>query len=83
MSRRSGQAGIVVCKGNMWHGRYYVDTAEARKRVSVPLCPVDEMTKAEAKRKLLRPLIEQSGVNTEENLLQPVRVVRTFAEEAE
>jgi hypothetical protein len=39
------------------------------------------MTKAEAKRKL-RALIEESGLNTEEHLLQSVRMVRTFAEEA-
>lgn len=66
----------------MWHGRYYVDTPDSRKRVSMPLCPVDEMTKAEAKRRLLRPLLEKSGVNSEEHLLQAVRAVRTFAEEA-
>ena len=36
MSRRSGQAGRVVRKGNRWHGRYYVDVPgqEERKRVS-------------------------------------------------
>jgi len=48
----------------------------------VHLCPVDEMTKAEAKRKLLRPLVEKSGVNTEEHLLESMRTVRIFAEEA-
>lgn len=81
MSRRSGQSGNVVRKGNMWHGRYYVDIGDRRKRLSVPLCPANQMTKAEAKRKL-RALIEESGVNTEEHLLQSVRMVRTFAEEA-
>jgi hypothetical protein len=67
-------------KPYLWHGRYYVDIGNRRKRVSVPLCPANQMTKAETKRKL-RALIAESGVNTEEHLLQSVRMVRTFAEE--
>jgi S-adenosylmethionine synthetase family protein len=36
---RSGQSGTVVRKGQMWHGRYYVDVPgeEGRRYASVPL----------------------------------------------
>jgi hypothetical protein len=81
MTRRYGQSGYVVKKGNMWHGRYYVDLQERRKRVSVPLGPVGQFTKPEAKRKL-RDLLEQSGVNTEAHLLQAIGVNQTFSQEA-
>jgi integrase len=81
MSRRYGQSGSVVKKGNMWHGRYYVDLQEKRKRVSVPLGPIEQFTKPEAKRRL-RELLEQSGVNTEAHLLQATKVSRTFKQES-
>jgi hypothetical protein len=81
MSRRYGQSGYVVKKGNMWHGRYYVDLEDRRKRVSVPLGPLKQFTKPEAKRKL-RDLLEQSGVNTEAHLLQAVGTCQTFPQEA-
>ena len=81
MSRRYGQSGYVVKKGNMWHGRYYVDLQNKRKRVSVPLGPVDQLTKPEAKRKL-RELLEQSGVNTEAHLLQAIKATKTFEQES-
>jgi hypothetical protein len=81
MSHRCGQSGYVVKKGNVWHGRYYVDLKDRRKRVSVPIGPVDQFTKPQAKRKL-RDLIEQSGVNTEAHLLQAINVSRTFEQES-
>jgi integrase len=81
MNRRNGQSGYVVKKGNMWHGRYYVDLPERRKRVSVPLGQIDDLTKPQAKRKL-RELLEQSGVNTEAHLLQATAVSQTFSQEA-
>jgi len=65
----------------MWHGRYYVDLQERRKRVSVPLGPIEQYTKPEAKRKL-RELLEQSGVNTEAHLLHAIKASRTFEQES-
>lgn len=81
MNRRYGQSGYLVKKGNVWHGRYYVDLPDRRKRVSVPIGTVDQFTKSEAKRKL-RDLIEQSGVNTEAHLLQALNAGRMFEHEA-
>src|ERR1041385_3744232 len=54
MRFRSGQSGAVVRKGQMWHGRYYVDVPgkETRRRASIPLGSVKELNKSEAKRKL-------------------------------
>jgi integrase len=65
----------------MWHGRYYVDLQDRRKRVSVPLGPIEQFTKPEAKRKL-RDLLEQSGVNTEAHLLEAIGASQTFSQEA-
>jgi hypothetical protein len=47
MSFRSGQSGTVVRKGQMWHGRYYVDLPgkEERRRASVSLGSVLTMKK--------------------------------------
>jgi integrase len=81
MNRRYGQSGYVVKKGNVWHGRYYVDLKDRRKRLSVPIGSVDQFTKPQAKRKL-RDLLEQSGVNTEAHLLQAINVARTFEQES-
>jgi integrase len=81
MNRRSGQTGSVVKKGNMWHGRYYVDLKDRRKRMSVPLGAVDQLTKPQAKRKL-REAIEQAGVNTEAHLVKATKAGRTFEQEA-
>jgi len=81
MSRRYGQSGCLVKKGNNWHGRFYVDLQDRRKRMSVPLGPIGELTKPEAKRKL-RELIGQLGVNTEAHLLKATNVSRTFEQES-
>jgi integrase len=81
MNRRYGQSGCLVKKGNVWHGRFYVDLQDRRKRMSVPLGPIDELTKPEAKRKL-RELLGKLGVNTEAHLLQAMNVSRTFEQES-
>jgi integrase len=81
MSRRYGQSGYVVKKGNTWHGRFYVDLQDRRKRMSVPLGKIDELTKPEAKRKL-RDLLGQWGVNTEAHLLQAMNACNTFEQES-
>ncbi len=84
MTRRSGQNGNVVKKGNVWHGRYYVDVVgqDKRKRMSLPLGSTDSMTKPEAKRKL-RTVLEEKGVNTEAYFIRTTLPGRAFAEEAE
>src|ERR1700694_768432 len=84
MSRRSGQQGTVVKKGNMWHGRYYVDVVgqDERKRVSLPIGSVDAMTKSEAKRRL-RATLEENGINTEAHFIRTTVPGRSFAQEVE
>jgi hypothetical protein len=69
MSFRSGQSGNVVRKGQMWHGRFYVDVAgdEARRRTSVPLGSIHSMKKTEARRKL-RAMLEGMGLNADQHL---------------
>jgi integrase len=83
MTRRSGQNGSVVKKGLMWHGRYYADVPgqEQRRRMSVLLGLVSDMTKPEAKRKL-REMLTELGINTSEHLERAVLVVNTFEQEA-
>jgi len=83
MSRRFGQSGTVVQKGRMWHGRYYEDIPGQadRKRMSVPLGLVREITKSEARRKL-REKLNELGINTAEHLERARCGVKTFGEEA-
>jgi len=84
MSFRSGQSGTVVRKGQMWHGRYYVDDpgTDKRRRASVLIGPLKEMTKTEAKRKL-RSMLEQMGLNDDDHLVRLEADVKTFAPVAE
>ena len=84
MSFRSGQSGNVVRKGQMWHGRFYVDVPgdEARRRTSVPLGSIHSMKKTEARRKL-RAMLEEMGLNSEHHLERATRGARTFTTEAE
>ena len=84
MSTRSGQSGTVVRKGQMWHGRYYADVpgSEKRTRASVPIGPIKEMTKTEAKRKL-RTMLEQMGLNADDHLVRLETNARTFSTLAE
>ncbi len=83
MARRSGQAGSVVAKGDMWHGRFYCDVPgqDTRVRKSIAIGPRKDMTKPEAKRKL-RSLLEEMGVNTEAHLDHAIKPVESFAEKA-
>jgi integrase len=83
MSFRSGQSGTVVRKGQMWHGRYYVDIPgeENRRKTSVPLGSIRTMKKNEAKRKL-RALLEEMGLNEDSHLERTEAEVRTFGSEA-
>src|SRR5450432_3749757 len=82
MSFRSGQSGTVVRKGQMWHGRYYVDIPgeEKRRKASVPLASIHTMKKPEAKRKL-RSFLEQLGLNSQSHLERYENAARTFASE--
>lgn len=84
MSFRSGQSGMVVRKGQMWHGRYYVDVPgqDIRRRASVAIGPVNEMKKPEAKRKL-RAILQEMGVNDDAHLERTDAGARTFSSEAE
>lgn len=84
MSFRSGQSGTVVRKGQMWHGRYYVDLPgkEERRRVSVPLGSVLTMKKPEAKRRL-RAMLQEMGLNDDTHLERTETGAKTFSSEAE
>ncbi|HET9406048.1 MAG TPA: tyrosine-type recombinase/integrase [Candidatus Sulfotelmatobacter sp.] len=83
MSFRSGQSGTVVRKGQMWHGRYYVDVAgqTKRRKASVPLGSTREIRKNEAKRKL-RALLDKMGLNEDAHLERTEAGARTFGSEA-
>ena len=84
MSFRSGQSGNVVRKGQMWHGRYYIDLPgnEERRRVSVPLGSVLTTKKTEAKRKL-RAILQAMGLNDDTHLERTDSGAKMFRAEAE
>jgi integrase len=79
MSKRSGQAGQVLLRNNRWIGRYYVDLPGEfkRRRRAIVLGFKRELTKPEAKLKLLR-IITAEGVNTPEHLLRSLKPPKTF-----
>src|SRR5258708_463195 len=81
MSRRYGQSGCLVNKVNNWHVLFYVDLQYRCTRMSVPLGPIEELKKPEAKRKM-RELLGQLGDNTEDHLLQAMNSTRTFEQES-
>jgi integrase len=83
MSFRSGQSGTVVKKGQMWHGRYYVDVPgeDRRRKASVSLGSVLAMKKPEAKRKL-RTILQEMGLNDDTHLERVSVQVNTFSFEA-
>lgn len=83
MAWRSGQSGYVTKKRGVWWGRWYADVPgqEKRTRKAVLLGPVSDLTKSQAKRKLLVHL-EQKGVNSEVNFVKAVKSVRTFGQQA-
>jgi integrase len=84
MAQRSGQSGTVVMKGGMWHGRFYEDVPGQfkRKRKSIPIGLIDDMTKPEARRKL-RAIIEEKGVNTSAHLERSLNPSQTFSQHAD
>ena len=81
MSKRC-QIGSLRLVGKMWYGRYWRDVPgqDKREHPLVVLGCKSEMTKPEAKRKLM-DIIAKEGVNTPEHLEQcqtPVRRALTF-----
>jgi integrase len=86
LKARSGQAGSVVRKGDVWHGRFYIDVAgqEIRRRRSVPIGSAvgdGKLTRSEARNKL-QEYIQELGVNDRSHLLKTLRPVQTFDEVA-
>lgn len=84
MTRRRGQRGVVVSKGNCWHVRFYVDVPgqKDRVRLSIPVGSMDAMTKTAAR--LLAPkILAEHGVNTAQHLLRATEPVVTFKQQAD
>ncbi len=79
MSKRSGQTGQVFLRCGRWVGRFYVDVPGEAKRTrrAVLLGMKGELTKPEAKRKLLDMVTEQ-GVNTPAHLERSLKPPKTF-----
>lgn len=89
MSRRKGQRGTVVRKGDVWHLRYSEDIPEkdqpVRRSVFVgKAVGADKLTKSEARRHA-DEIIRKSGVNTEEhfNRVCAVETGETFRQQAQ
>jgi integrase len=89
MTRRSGQAGYIERKGNAFYVRFWMDVLgqEARKHVSVRICPVNgpgRMTKPERERKA-REIITESGADTEAHFekVEAVNLGIAFRQQAE
>jgi len=84
MSRRPGQSGRVVKKGNWWYGRMRVDVPgeEKRKRLCVKVGQVDLMTESQANRKWLG-MVHETGINRDDHLDRLHLATKTFAEEAD
>ena len=80
MSRRSGQSGQVVIRSGKYIGRYYEDSKTGRVRRAVILGTKDEMSKSEAKMKLLNYLARD--INTPAHLARALGMAVTFKEAA-
>jgi hypothetical protein len=84
ITRRRGQRGVVVSKGNWWHVRVYVDVPGQKERVrlSIPVGSMDAMTKTAAR--LLAPkILAEHGVNTAQHLLRAIEPVVTSKQQAD
>src|SRR5580658_7586394 len=81
MSKRSGQRGQVFLRNGRWVGRFYVDVPGdfKRKRRALVLGTKHELTRSEAKRKLMEILTDE-GVNTPSHLERSLRPPTTFAD---
>ena len=79
MSKRSGQTGSVQLRCGRWIGRYYVDVPgqPERMRAAVVLGMKDELTRTQAKLKLLG-IITEAGVNTAAHLERSEKPLMTF-----
>ena len=82
MSKRSGQCGQVILRHGRYVGRYYVDNSDRRIRKAVVLGLKTEMTKPEAKRRLLE-LISNEGINAPTYLERALGNAKTFNEVAD
>jgi|HubBroStandDraft_1064217.scaffolds.fasta_scaffold991460_1 hypothetical protein len=79
-----GQTESVVRKGDVWHGRFYIDVAgqERRRRRSLQIGSAvgdGKLTKSEARNKL-QEYLQELGVNNRSHLLKALRPVQTFDE---
>jgi len=83
MSKRSGQRGQVFLRNERWVGRFYVDVPgdSRRKRRALVLGMKRELTRSEAKRKLLE-ILTQEGINTPAHLERSLTLPTTFADVA-
>jgi integrase len=79
MSKRSGQSGSVELVGKKWKGRFWRDVPGKFKREhpSVTLGEKSEMTKPEARRKLME-IIEAEGINKPQHLERAMKTAVTF-----
>jgi len=79
MRKRSGQSGSVKLVGTRWVGRYWRDVPgkDKREHPAVNLGEKSEMTKPEARRKLL-DIIAAEGVNTPQHLEKALKPAVTF-----
>ena len=89
MTRRSGQVGYIERKGNAFYVRFWMDVPgqEARKHMSVRICPVSgpaRMTKPERERRA-REIITESGADTEAHFekVEAVNLGIVFRQQAE
>jgi integrase len=84
MSKRSGQAGQVFLRNDRWIGRFYVDVPgeSKRKRRALVLGMKQELTRSEAKRRLIE-IITQEGVNTPSHLQRSLSPPVTFSDAAD
>ena len=82
MSKRSGQSGSVFVRNGRYVGRYYEDTSEGRTKRAVTLGLKSEMTKPEAKRRLL-DIISSEGINEPAHLERALGSAKTFNDVAD